>query len=251
MGIFQDVTAIEESRVKALELDKSKSLFLANMSHELRTPLNAIIGFSQLVQRLNDIPPKAKSYIEKINTSGEHLLKLINSILDFSKIEAGQIKLEKIKIDLKATLISIINQLENEAKKKGIGLDLHYNDTMPNNFLGDSLRLTQIMTNLISNAIKFTHDGEVTVLVSQPSKNRVRIEVKDTGIGLDDKDKKKLFQQFSQADDSTTRQYGGTGLGLSISKELVKLMNGKIWVESILKKGSSFIFEIDLEEVIE
>ncbi len=248
MSIYQDITEIEKSRIKALELDKSKSLFIANMSHELRTPLNSIIGFSQILKKQEKIPEKLRGFVERINVSGEHLLKLINSILDFSKIEAGQVHLEKIEINLYEIAKLVLAQQETQAKEKGLSLNVVYDETMPKYFLGDSLRLTQILTNLVSNALKFTEQGGVSIIVSYKSKNRVRCEVKDTGIGLSDIAKQRLFKQFSQADESTTREYGGTGLGLSISKELVALMGGKIWVESKENEGSSFIFEIDLED---
>ncbi len=248
MSIYQDITEIEKSRIKALELDKSKSLFIANMSHELRTPLNSIIGFSQILKKQEKIPEKLRGFIERINVSGEHLLKLINSILDFSKIEAGQVQLEKIEINLYEIANSVMTQQEPQAREKGLSLRVLYDEQMPKYFLGDSLRLTQILTNLVSNALKFTEHGGVSIIVSYKAENRVRCEVKDTGIGLSEKAKEKLFKQFSQADESTTREYGGTGLGLSISKELVTLMGGKIWVESEEHKGSSFIFEINLED---
>ncbi len=249
MSIFQDITAIETSRQKAIELDKAKSLFIANMSHELRTPLNSIIGFSQILIYQDQMPDKLRNYIEKINFSGEHLLKLINSILDFSKIEAGQVVLENIEIDLYSIISSILVQQEVVAKHKGIALNIEYEESLGKSFLGDSLRLTQIITNLVSNALKFTDEGSITAIVHKIKNNQVRIEIKDTGIGLSTIDKDKLFKEFSQADSSTSREYGGTGLGLSISKELVELMDGKIWVESQKGKGSSFIFEINLEEL--
>lgn len=249
MSIFQDITAIENSRKKAIELEKAKSLFIANMSHELRTPLNSIIGFSQILQRQQTLPEKSRNYIDKINSSGEHLLKLINSILDFSKIEAGQVILEHIKINLYSIINTTLTQLETQAKEKNILLKIEYEKGLTKTFLGDSLRLTQIITNLVSNSIKFTNEGYVKIIVRKIKTNRIQIEVQDSGIGLNDTDKNKLFEEFSQADNSTTREYGGTGLGLSISKELVQLMDGTIWVESEKGKGSSFIFEIELEEV--
>ena len=251
MSIFQDVTEIENSRQKAVELDRSKSLFIANMSHELRTPLNAIIGFSQLLRMQKNLSDKVHSYVEKINYSGEHLLKLINSILDFSKIEAGEVRLEHIKLDLYSIISTALVQQENQAKEKNIGLHIDYEENLTKLFLGDSLRLTQIITNLCSNALKFTHKGEVRVSVAKVATNRIKIAVNDTGIGLSESDQTKLFKEFSQADNSTTREYGGTGLGLSISQALVKLMHGEIWVESEKGVGSSFIFEIDLEEYAE
>lgn len=248
MSIFQDITEIENSRQKALELDRAKSLFIANMSHELRTPLNSIIGFSQIMKKQNEIPEKSRAFIEKINQSGEHLLKLINAILDFSKIESGEVHLEKEKIDLRSMISMAISQQETQANEKNLSVNARYDEKMAKTFLGDSMRITQILTNLLANAIKFTSHGGVEIIASQERKNRVRIEVRDTGIGLDEEEQKRLFKEFSQADNSTTRKYGGTGLGLSISKKLVELMQGEIWIESVKGEGSGFIFEIDLRE---
>lgn len=250
MSIFQDITEIENSRQKALDLDRAKSLFIANMSHELRTPLNGILGFSQLLRRQKDISEKIKTYVDKINSSGEHLLKLINSILDFSKIESGEIVLEHLEINLYNLIGAALVQQENTAKLKNISLHIDYDSSLGKEFFGDSLRLSQVLTNLISNALKFTDTGEIRVGVKKIDTNRIQIAVKDTGIGLDANEQEKLFKEFSQADNSTTRKYGGTGLGLSISKKLIELMHGKIWIESIKGEGSSFIFEIDLEEKV-
>ena len=248
MSIFQDVTEIEKSRQKALELDKAKSLFIANMSHELRTPLNAILGFSQLLRRQKDLSDKVHTYVQKINSSGEHLLKLINSILDFSKMEAGEVNLEHTQINLYSIINNALVQEENQAKLKNIALHVDYDINLTKTFLGDGLRITQIISNLCSNALKFTNEGEIRISVARVAQDRIKIAVKDTGIGISKENQAKLFKEFSQADNSTTREYGGTGLGLSISLKLVKLMHGKIWIESEKGVGSSFIFEIDLEE---
>jgi len=249
MSIFQDITEIENSRQKALELDRAKSLFIANMSHELRTPLNSIIGFSQIMQRKNELPEKHQSYIEKINQSGEHLLKLINSILDFSKIESGEVNLEAVKINLYSLIKTALSQQEQNAQEKHLKTSIFYDENLGQLFIGDSVRISQILINLIANAIKFTSSGSILIVAKKVGHNRVRIKVQDTGIGLDEEEKLRLFKEFSQADNSTTRKYGGTGLGLSISKKLVELMNGTIWIESVKGEGSSFIFEIDLIEV--
>ena len=173
----------------------------------------------------------------------------MNSILDFSKIEAGEVVIEYLKMDLYSLITTTIVQLEMQAKQKDISLHVEYDTNMGKMFMGDSLRLTQILTNLLANALKFTSHGGVTLVVKKLKKDRVRFEVQDTGIGLDKTEQEKLFKEFSQADNSTTRNYGGTGLGLSISKELVELMHGKIWVESVKGEGSSFIFEIELKEL--
>lgn len=246
---FSDITSIEKMREKSEQAEKAKTQFLANMSHELRTPLNAIIGFSQILQRNKDLEEKPKSYIDKINNSGNKLLQLINSILDFSKIESGEVELEAIEFNLYETLISVITQVEVIAKDKGLDLYLNYPDDVSHTFIGDSLRISQVLINLLSNAVKFTDQGSINLYVKQLRDNRYQFRVQDTGIGLSDAQKEKLFKPFSQADSSTSRIYGGTGLGLSISKELIELMDGSIWIESEVGKGTSFIFEIELKDI--
>lgn len=244
----EETKIAKEQQEKAEELAKVKSTFLANMSHELRTPLNSIIGFSQILITSENVPAREKSFLEKIYFSGNHLLKLINSILDLSKIDANQLRLEKSEINLRKLLHEIVEQFEYQAKDKNIIMKENYiNDT--DFYLGDSLRIAQVFTNLISNAIKFTKAGEIIVCVTKINKDRVRCEIKDSGIGLTQEQMAKLFQAFSQADDSTTREYGGTGLGLMISKEIITMMDGKIWIESEIGVGSNFIFEITLEEM--
>lgn len=249
MSILQDITEIEISRQKAHDLDKAKSEFLANMSHELRTPLNAIIGFSHILLKSKNIPDKLRNFVEKISISGDNLLKLINSILDFSKIDAGQMICEKVEFNMQDIISHVVNQQELKSKEKEIQLIIDYDINACKYFNGDSLKISQILTNLVTNAIKFTDKGEVKISVIKLYTNRYRFEVKDTGIGLSKKDQGKLFKAFSQADESTTRKYGGTGLGLTISKKLIEMMGGKIWIESEEGVGSNFIFEINLQEV--
>lgn len=249
MGILQDITEIEKSRQKAQELEKAKSKFLANMSHELRTPLNAIIGFSQILKVNGELPERTRGFIEKINSSGEHLLKLINSILDFSKIEAGQVALEKIEFGIEELVKSAVEQVEIKIKEKGLLLVLEYASLKEKCFYGDRFKIAQIMINLLSNSLKFTTEGTISLRIQKGSAEKmICFEIIDTGIGLSAAQQAKLFQAFTQAHESTTRLYGGTGLGLTISKQLVELMNGKIWIESALGVGSKFIFEIELAE---
>ncbi len=232
---------------KAEEATKTKSSFLANMSHEIRTPMNGIIGMAHLALKTN-LNEKQRNYINKINISANNLLGIINDILDISKIEAGKLELDKNNFDLFKMIEVVINLIELKAEDKNLDIIVDYEPNVGKIFFGDSLRINQILTNLMSNAVKFTNKGEIGLSVKKVSNNRIRFEVRDTGIGLTKEQIDKLFVSFTQADTSTTKKYGGTGLGLSICKQLVEMMNGKIWIESEVGVGSKFFFEIDLEE---
>lgn len=252
VAIKEDITEAKRlsdellaARDAAYAASRSKSEFLANMSHEIRTPLNAIIGFSSLTLK-SSLPPLQKDYIGKIHTAGELLLNIINDILDFSKIEAGQLDMEQIPFRLDIVISNIISMLKQKVVAKGLNLRA---DTAPEvsvYLIGDPHRLVQIFANLLNNAFKFTEYGEIALeselLTRENEQVQLKFSVRDTGIGISEEQISKLFQPFTQADGSITRRFGGTGLGLSISKQLVELMNGKIWCESTPGKGSTFIF---------
>jgi len=250
LQLQKETKIANEQKEKAQEHAKAKSKFLANTSHELRTPLNAIIGFSQILARSETLPKKEQSFIKKINLSGEHLLKLINSVLDFSKLEAGQLELEHEKFDLYSVVHNVLAQFSSQATKKKVTIRLEYPDSLPHIFIGDSLRISQVLTNLIANALKFTEQGEISVLLRESENERIHFEIQDSGIGLTQEEISKLFQAFSQSNTNTAKLYGGTGLGLAISKEIITKMNGTIWIESQKGIGSNFIFEIQLKEEV-
>ncbi len=229
----------------------AKSEFLANMSHEIRTPMNSIIGMAHLALK-TELDGKQRDFVSKIYQSAHRLLHIINDILDFSKIEAGKLNLETVDFQLDSVMNHLYSQMEGEAARKGVKLAIAVDAALSQPLRGDPLRLGQVLTNLISNAIKFTQQGEVVVrartLEVEGSDMLVRCEVQDSGIGMSAEQVAQLFQVFHQADASTTRKYGGTGLGLAISKKLVAMMGGEIGVDSQPGQGSTFWFTVWLEQ---
>lgn len=238
---------LDEALVQAYAAAKAKSDFLALMSHEIRTPMNGVIGMTSVLMDTN-LTNMQKEFVETIRASGEQLLVIINDILDFSKIESGKLELEEQPFELRDCIEVSLDLLSSKAAEKGLDLLYIIKENTPASIRGDLTRVRQVLTNLLGNAIKFTHTGEVFISVTakkiEGDLHEIIFAVKDTGIGIPGEKISKLFQPFSQVDVSTTRVYGGTGLGLAICKKLVELMGGKMWVESEVNVGSTFYFTI-------
>jgi len=251
-----DISDIKEARAALLTAKEkaehavlTKTKFLSNMSHELRTPLNGIIGTTNLILQ-SDYMPGQKQYLNVLKYSSEHMLNVVNDILDFSKIEVGKMELEKTTFNLKDLVNNISNLFRNQFAEKKVGLEIVFDGKLDNSYSGDQTRLGQVLSNLVSNALKFTEKGKVVIKVSFVAQNSnactIKFSVKDSGIGIPDEKQLFIFDSFTQVDTATTRKFGGTGLGLAISSKIVELFGGKLRVNSKQGEGSEFYFSIQL-----
>jgi PAS domain S-box-containing protein len=251
-GTLTDISQLKQAeetlmqaRDQALHVSRMKSEFLANVSHEIRTPMNGVIGMADLLSE-TALSSEQREYADAVRRSAHYLLNIINDILDFSKIEAGRLELEAIEFDLRESMEDVVELLADKAQEKGLDLFAEIEPRLPAHFVGDPYRIQQVVTNLVGNAIKFTHEGNVIVRVRHEGGVKLIVEVEDTGIGVAPEMRERLFQPFTQADGSTTRKFGGTGLGLAISRQLVELMGGVIGMRAGAERGSVFFFELPL-----
>lgn len=255
IGVLTDITKIKENelqlksdKLRAVKANKAKSIFLANMSHEIRTPLNSIIGISNILSQSHQLPEKNKNLVKILNFSSIHLLELINNVLDLSKIENNELSLKNEEFDPSGLFQQVISIMSVRAKEKSLDFNFSLNNIDKYKFVGDSLRLRQVLINLIGNAIKFTDEGHIKIDVRYKRKHLL-IDIEDTGIGISKEKLETIFERFEQEDDSTSRKYTGTGLGLSISRELIRAMGGTINVRSTKNIGSTFEVDIPISAV--
>jgi signal transduction histidine kinase/DNA-binding NarL/FixJ family response regulator len=254
--LYQDITERKRTltdlaiaRDEAVEASNIKSAFLANVSHEVRTPMNGVIGMTELLLG-TDLTAEQREYTGQVWRSGEQMLGILDDILDISKIEAGHLELDRGDFDLRGTVGETCSISGSHASAKGLRMTVHFDDNVPRSCHGDGRRLAQVVRNLLSNAIKFTSEGTIVVHVSarhtSPEASLVRVEISDTGIGIEPAQLERIFEPFTQADASTTRLYGGTGLGLTIAREIVEMMGGAISGRSEPGRGSTFWLEVEL-----
>ena len=252
VSVLRDVTTrreledeLRQRRAEAEAAAAAKSEFLANMSHEIRTPLTAVIGFAGLLAKIAGLPEKAQVYADRIVRSGDALNAIVNHILDFSRVEAGQVELKRDVFSVGGLVEEILGLVRDDAGRKGLSLDVIVDAATPDDIAADRGRLGQVLLNLLNNAVKFTHAGGVIVRVGyEPAAETLRVAVQDTGIGVPDDLRGRLFQRFSQVDGSNARRFGGAGLGLAICKGLVELMGGELGMESREGEGSTFWFTV-------
>lgn len=247
--VARDISERVQAAEQIKEASRKKDDFLANMSHELRTPMNAVVGISNLLALSKTLSDKDRQFVATLKTSADHLLNLINDLLDFAKIESGAITLESVEFNLAQELEKVLSVASIKAREKGLALKLHYPTNMHHYFMGDPLRLNQVLANLLSNAVKFTASGSITVDingVSEQGRTMVTIRVTDTGIGIAQEHIDAIFEKFMQADESITRRFGGSGLGLAITRELIELMGGSVTVDSAPGMGATFTVVVPL-----
>lgn len=258
-GIIADITGrkkrqtdLSVARDRAESANRAKAAFLANMSHEIRTPMNAIIGFTDVLLRDPGHSPENATHLRTISSSAKALLRIINDILDISKLESGKFALEIVCFHLPNALADTLRTLQYQMDEKGLGLTIEYNPMLPVRFMGDPARLRQVLLNLVGNSIKFTEKGSIHIYVEAGEQDdMLHISIKDTGIGMTESQLAKVFESFTQADQTTNRRFGGTGLGTTISKQIVELMGGKIWAESTPGIGSIFHFTLHMPKATE
>jgi signal transduction histidine kinase/CheY-like chemotaxis protein len=249
VGVRTDITPLKEAQHAAEAANESKTRFLRNMSHEIRTPMNGVLGMAQLLAD-TQLDSTQRAYVEAIEQSGRHLLKIINDILDFSKVESGLLELESIELDPVALIAASAAMLTQSAHAKGLELSVNIDPAIEYAVLGDPLRLQQIVINLLSNAIKFTETGRISLILAQTDINEthvgLEIGVADSGVGIAPELHEKIFDHFAQADGSTARKFGGTGLGLTICRQLARQMGGDITLESQPGRGTTFLVRLNL-----